>query len=65
MPDTKTAALILEIVVGAAIAMILGDYLGNRVGRTRLVIGLGIIILIAIIAFAVVTIIQVQVRNSS
>ncbi len=64
MPDTKTAALILEIVVGAAIAMIIGDYLGNRIGRTRLVIGLGIIIIIAIIAFAVVTIIQVQVKSS-
>ena len=63
MPDTKTAALILEIVVGAAIAMIVGDYLGNRIGRTRLVIGLGIIIAIAIIAFAVVTIIQVQVKS--
>ena len=63
MPDTKTAALILEIVVGAAIAMIIGDYLGNRIGRTRLVIGLGIIIIIAIIAFAVVTIIQVQVKS--
>ena len=64
MPDTKTAALILEIVVGAAIAMIIGDYLGNRIGRTRLVIGLGIIIIIAIIVFAVVTIIQVQVKSS-
>ena len=63
MPDTKTAALILEIVVGVAIAMIIGDYLGNRIGRTRLVIGLGIIIIIAIIAFAVVTIIQVQVKS--
>ena len=64
MPDTKTAALILEIVVGVAVAMIIGDYLGNRIGRTRLVIGLGIIILIAIIAFAVVTIVQVQVKSS-
>lgn len=64
MPEPKTAALILEIVVGAAIAMIVGDFLGNRLGRTRLVIGLGIIILIAIIAFAVVTIIQVQVKSS-
>jgi hypothetical protein len=64
MPDPKTAVLILEIVVGAAIAMIIGDFLGNRIGRTRLVMALGVIVLFAIIVYVVYSIVQIQVKGT-
>ncbi len=53
MPDLKTAITIVEIVVGVAVAMLLGDFLGNRVGRARFAIAMGVVVLIAIVAFAV------------
>jgi hypothetical protein len=51
--ELKTAITLVEIVVGLAVAILIGDFLGGRVGRARLAIGLGILVLVAIVAFAV------------
>ncbi len=53
MPDLKTAITIVEIIIGVAVAMVLGDLLGNRVGRVRFAIAMGVIVLIAIVSFVV------------
>ncbi len=53
MPDLKTAITLVEIVVGVAVAILIGDFLGNRVGRVRLAIAMGVIALIAIVAFVI------------
>jgi hypothetical protein len=44
---------LVEIVVGVAVAILIGDFLGNRVGRARLAIAMGVIALIAIVAFVI------------
>ncbi len=53
MFDLKTAITIVEIIVGIAIALVIGDYIGYKFGRMKLAsytlfITLGIIILFAI-----------------
>ncbi len=53
MPELKTAITLVEIVVGVAVAMLLGDFLGARVGRVKLAIAMGAVILLAIVAFTV------------
>lgn len=53
MEQLKTAITAVEIVVGIAALMTLGDYLGYKIGRWRLVTYVGIITLMVIIAFAV------------
>ncbi len=53
MPDLRTAITLVEIVVGVAVAILIGDFLGNRVGRARLAIAMGVIALIAIVAFVI------------
>ena len=49
----QTAINIVEIIVVVAASMALGDYLGYKVGRWKLVAALGIITLAAIVLFAV------------
>lgn len=53
MPELKTAIMLVEIVVGAAVAMLFGDFLGAKVGRVRLAIAMGVLILLAIVAFTI------------
>ncbi|MCX6008565.1 MAG: hypothetical protein NTW48_00715 [Chloroflexi bacterium] len=53
MPDLRTAITLVEIVVGVAVAILIGDFLGNRVGRARLAIAMGVIAMIAIVAFVI------------
>ncbi len=53
MPELKTAITVIEIIVAAVAALILGDYLGYKVGRWKLAGILGIIVLVSIIAFAI------------
>ncbi len=55
MFDLKTAITIVEIIVGIAVAMVLGDYIGYKFGRMKLATytlfsALGIIVLFAIFA---------------
>ncbi len=41
MLELQGAMTIAEIVVGAIVAMALGDYLGHKIGRSRMAIILG------------------------
>jgi hypothetical protein len=55
MFDLKTAITIVEIIVGVAIALVVGDYIGYKFGRMKLATytlfsALGIIVLFAIYA---------------
>ena len=53
MVDLRTAMSILGIVVGVAVVVIIGDLLGSRIGRARLAIIMGVMSLIAIVAFVI------------
>lgn len=53
--DLKTAIMVVVILVGAAVVLLLGDYLGHKFGRMKLATYtlftvLGLIILFAIYA---------------
>ncbi|MDD5081846.1 MAG: hypothetical protein PHU08_00590 [Dehalococcoidales bacterium] len=52
MPELRSAITAIEIIVGAAAAMLLGDYLGYKLGRWRLALIVGIVALVSIVAFA-------------
>ena len=51
--ELKTAINVVIIVVAAALAMLVGDFLGNRVGRARFAVAMGILVLVAFVAFGV------------
>lgn len=53
MSVLEVAIRIVEIIVGTAAAMLLGDYLGHRIGRWRLAMIVSIVALISIVAFAI------------
>ena len=53
MPELKSAILVVEIIVAAIVIMLLGDYLGYKIGRWRLAAILGIVALVSIAAFAI------------
>jgi len=52
MAELKSAITCIEIIVAAAAAMLLGDLLGHKMGRGRLALILGIIVLVSIVSFA-------------
>ncbi len=53
MPELKTTITVVEIIVAVALTMLLGDYLGYKVGRWRLAAIVGIVALVSIVAFAI------------
>jgi hypothetical protein len=53
MPALKTAITVVEMVVGFAVAVLIGDFLSGKAGRLCLAIAMGVIILIAVLAFAI------------
>lgn len=53
MPTLETAITAVAILTGVAVAMLFGDFLGNRVGRARLAIALGVFVLIAVVVFTI------------
>ena len=53
MSELKSAITVVEVIAAVVAAMVVGDYLGYKIGRWRLVFGLGIIILAAVIGFAI------------
>jgi len=53
MPELEVAITMVEITVGIAVAMLLGDYLGYKIGRWRLAAIVGGIALVSIVAFAI------------
>jgi hypothetical protein len=55
MPDLKTAITVVEIIVGVAAALVIGDYVGYKFGRMKLATTtlfsvLGVIVIFAIYA---------------
>jgi len=53
MLDLQTAITIVGIVVGVSVIVVLGDLVGNIIGRARLAIIMGVISLITIVAFVI------------
>lgn len=53
MPELKSAITVVEIIVALVLAMVLGDYLGYKIGRWRLAIIVGAVALVSIITFAI------------
>jgi hypothetical protein len=53
LPELKNAITFVEIIVAAAAVTLLGDYLGYKIGRWRLVAIVGLVVLASIVAFAV------------
>ena len=53
MPELKDAITVVEIIVATVLAMLLGDYLGYKIGRWRLAMIAGPIALVSIIVFAI------------
>lgn len=53
MPDLKQAINILGIIILMLATMLLGDYLGYKLGRMKLLAIIGIIALAVVIAYAV------------
>jgi len=53
MTELKDAITVVEIIVAAVVAMLLGDYLGYKIGRWRLAMIVGLIALVSIVAFAI------------
>lgn len=53
MPELKDAITVVEIIVAAVVAMLLGDYLGYKIGRWRLAMIVGLIALVSIVTFAI------------
>lgn len=53
MPELKTAITAVVIIIGLAVAMLFGDFLGAKVGRVKLAIAMGVLVLVAIVAFTV------------
>ena len=52
MPELKSAMTIVEIIIAIVLMMLLGDYLGYKVGRWRLAAIVGLIALVTIVGFA-------------
>jgi hypothetical protein len=53
MLELKEAITVVEIVVTIAAAMVLGDYLGYKIGRGRLAIITALVALTSIVAFVI------------
>ena len=53
MPELEDAIFYVGILVATAAAMLLGDYLGYKIGQWRLAAILGGIVLVSIVAFTI------------
>jgi hypothetical protein len=53
MTELGTAIKYVEIIIAAVAAMLLGDYLGYKIKRTRLVVFLGCVVLVTIVGFVI------------
>jgi ABC-type nitrate/sulfonate/bicarbonate transport system permease component len=63
MFDLKTAITIVEIIVGIAVALIIGDYLGYKFGRWKLASYSLFTMLGIIVAFAIFAAIWLNTRG--
>ncbi len=53
MPELKTAITIVEIIIGIIALLLLGDYLGHKIGRRQLATIVSIIALVIIVGFTI------------
>ena len=53
MLELKSAISVVEVMVGIAVAMVVGDYLGYKIGRWKLASAALITVLVLIVAFAI------------
>ncbi len=53
MSELKTAITAVEIIIAIVVLLLLGDYLGYKIGRWRLASFVGIATAIVIIAFTI------------
>ncbi len=53
MFELESAIRTVEIIVGAMVAMAIGDYLGHKVGRWKLAAAVGGVALVSIVGFAI------------
>ena len=53
MLELKTAIFYVELIFATVAALLLGDYLGYKIGRSRLAVIVGCIALASIVAFAI------------
>jgi hypothetical protein len=52
MSELKVAITIVEAIIATVAVLLLGDYLGHKIGRWRLAAVVGIVALVSIIVFA-------------
>jgi hypothetical protein len=62
--DLKTAIMIVEIIVAVAACVLLGDYLGNKIGRMNLAKYTLLTVLGLIILFAIYSAIKLTILGS-
>lgn len=53
MPGLKDAITAVEIIVAAVAVLLLGDYLGYKIGRWRLATIVGLTTLVSIVVFTI------------
>jgi len=53
MLELKTAIVVVEVIITTVIVLLLGDYLGYKIGRWRLAAIVGGIALVTIVVFAI------------
>jgi hypothetical protein len=63
MSELKTAITIVEIIVGVAAVLLIGDYIGYKFGRMKLATYTLFTVLGVIIAFAIYAAIKLSLQN--
>ena len=63
MPDLKLIITVIEIIVGVAAALLLGDYIGYKFGRMKLATYTLFTVLGLVILFAIYAAIKLNVGN--
>jgi hypothetical protein len=63
MSELKTAITVVEIIVGIAAALVIGDYIGYKFGRMKLATYTLFIVLGVIVAFAIYAAIKLSLQN--
>jgi hypothetical protein len=63
MSELKTAITVVEIIVGVAAVLLIGDYVGYKIGRMKLATYTLFTVLGVVIAFAIYAAIKLSLQN--